>query len=1487
MIRLFDDDELLFSTLGLGVLKDAKSCIVTEGLNDTLEVEMIYPIDGQFYSKLKINRIICCKVTPYSNSQAFRINRISKPINGLVTINAVHISYDMNGIIVAPFSGKTIKDVVDKIQNGSILAHHFNIYTDKNDTKSFKTANYYNMRSLLLGSSDSVLEKYEGEIYFDNFNTYILKQRGSNRGAQVRYAKNLKDITHEISYEKLYNAVYPFYHKETSTTTTTTAANEFTKVYIVGSKPYQDGWLSYSKNGEAYHPIDETPVQIATEGDYYEKVYSWNSTTERYVEKKYNEMVSLIDSVGNLLSSNNTPSWIYIDWSSLPAFVCKANVDGYFKLVTETEWTQRKKGDIIIESSITEVASNLIMYYSEVIPMTKSSNTEETSTVTHVQLSENNGLIYLETDAAKEMKFDRILALDLTNEFDDDDTTSSSSTTSSSDEKVPTVEQLEVKAKEYIEKNKIGQYKYNTTLSFIDLSTTTEGVEYENIEVIELGDTVKVVYDDLGINIDLRVITTTYNVLLDRYEKIELGEKSDKLSGESIQNGDDISSLTNDIGYADINTVNKLIAKMITADYIQAKNASLTKAQIEELSTARIKVSGMLEASQFEVDQLVAKLLTADNAVIKETLEAGTVKVRGDISVVKGEINISSVDNDNNTITFKVDREGNVTANSVKITGGEFNINNQFSVTNDGILTAKGAEIQGTIIINSGSIKLGDKFEVTEDGTVTATGATISGEIHAETGVIGGFTINSDKMYAGNSGSRIIIAPEFNANANLFDIPGMPTNMPWSLLAGLSFNIVNNVPVYISAKFGVTSSGYLYAKSANIQGTITSNNCTITGGSISIKNSSDVVTFNVTNQGAVTASNINITGGQFNINDNFIVTNTGLVTAKGITIQNGSITIGATGTNYILDSLDVLDIKYDIRYINNVEDPETSYAEFDQSEITRIEYRVLPVSKGSLTVGTTVPVLIVPYIETSEPLLISYDAYYYVGHITYDSVQYDAWYKIEDPEGVEPEYNWSSSTERWLYSTPVVYAGPNFIVDTNGNLTAYSINILGGKLNIVGANASFEVTDGGVLIAKAANISGNIKALSGEIATFKIVSNSIQSGNPSVTNKAFVYLGTDAIRVGGDASHTYSYPFYLGTTGRVNITLPTPTSPDPKISDTDYKNSPYVYSPFTLTYTSSANERKIRIIETITSGGSVKVRDEYDIILPANSTKYDGELSFESRFISIYPVSGSSEEVNALLTLKFIPGFVVDSNGDVVMRQATMINAIVKGSFIGDVNVTSGSITIKDSNNVIKFNVDQNGNLTAKDASLTNASVSGSITTSSGTIAGFEINDTYITSGPKPSNWDANGVYLGNNRLLINYNNTSFSVYNGSVTAYGIDAQVITILNRKNLNDTSGYVLANMSSGRSSSPDSPQSRVRSFYLSSVNITAGVSVTINLSNYLYKVVAVFFSINENDQSASVVSSARMPSWKYAQGSSTSIIVTSPTISAIFDILVLGY
>ena len=114
MIILYEKNERHFTSLGLGVLRDALSCGVSEGLNDAYELEMEYPIDGLHFNKIILQRIIFAKPNQYDNPQPFRIYNITKPLNGIITINAEHISYDMSGYTVKPFDAIDLEDTLQK-----------------------------------------------------------------------------------------------------------------------------------------------------------------------------------------------------------------------------------------------------------------------------------------------------------------------------------------------------------------------------------------------------------------------------------------------------------------------------------------------------------------------------------------------------------------------------------------------------------------------------------------------------------------------------------------------------------------------------------------------------------------------------------------------------------------------------------------------------------------------------------------------------------------------------------------------------------------------------------------------------------------------------------------------------------------------------------------------------------------------------------------------------------------------------------------------------------------------------------------------------------------------------------------------------------------------------------------------------------------------------------------------------------------------------
>ena len=77
----------------VGFLKEAMSCVVTEERNGVFELTLTYPVTGALFDKLQIDRFVKAKPNDTADLQLFRIYEVTKPMNGVVTVNAEHVSY--------------------------------------------------------------------------------------------------------------------------------------------------------------------------------------------------------------------------------------------------------------------------------------------------------------------------------------------------------------------------------------------------------------------------------------------------------------------------------------------------------------------------------------------------------------------------------------------------------------------------------------------------------------------------------------------------------------------------------------------------------------------------------------------------------------------------------------------------------------------------------------------------------------------------------------------------------------------------------------------------------------------------------------------------------------------------------------------------------------------------------------------------------------------------------------------------------------------------------------------------------------------------------------------------------------------------------------------------------------------------------------------------------------------------------------------------
>lgn len=102
-------------------------------------------------------------------------------------------------------------------------------------------------------------------------------------------------------------------------------------------------------------------------------------------------------------------------------------------------------------------------------------------------------------------------------------------------EEQPTEAQLRAAARTRFESSNAWVPSNNITVDFIALWQTEEFKEYSALQRVSLCDTVSVYYPQAGVSqVKQKVVRVVYNVLLDRYDEIELGEVSTSL-GQAIR----------------------------------------------------------------------------------------------------------------------------------------------------------------------------------------------------------------------------------------------------------------------------------------------------------------------------------------------------------------------------------------------------------------------------------------------------------------------------------------------------------------------------------------------------------------------------------------------------------------------------------------------------------------------------------------------------------------------------------------------------------------------------------------------------------------------------------------------------------------------------------------------------------------------------------------------------------------------------------------
>lgn len=216
---IFDSNITRTSQTRLAFLPDCISCTVTEERNGVFECFMQYPASGTSFDEIQLERVLSVKPNHSMDDQLFRIYRISKPMNGVVSVYAQHISYDLANTAVLPFEESSIAPaaLLTKLLTNTGFLSSTNLST----SSAFSVAAPKSVRACLGGTEGSMLSVWKGEFTFDNFTVYYKNARGADRGVSIEYGKNLTDLEHDLDDTDVYTAVLPYALRDDVVTTLT------------------------------------------------------------------------------------------------------------------------------------------------------------------------------------------------------------------------------------------------------------------------------------------------------------------------------------------------------------------------------------------------------------------------------------------------------------------------------------------------------------------------------------------------------------------------------------------------------------------------------------------------------------------------------------------------------------------------------------------------------------------------------------------------------------------------------------------------------------------------------------------------------------------------------------------------------------------------------------------------------------------------------------------------------------------------------------------------------------------------------------------------------------------------------------------------------------------------------------------------------------------------------------------------------------------
>ena len=213
-----------FVKQGIGRLDETITCTITETLTGVYELQLVYPLTGRYAKELMSGGIISA-LRPYAEGNTYV--RVMEPfeiykheIDGnIITVSAHHISYKLSSVVVQASQEAIVQDSLSAFSEMRSISlnesYTISIGSFEQIAGEFRFEYVKSQREYLYDDVYSFRKVYGLDIWFRDM-TIFAGTRGEDRGAEIRYGKNLTDWLVSVDKTNFYNAIVPFWQTTTN-----------------------------------------------------------------------------------------------------------------------------------------------------------------------------------------------------------------------------------------------------------------------------------------------------------------------------------------------------------------------------------------------------------------------------------------------------------------------------------------------------------------------------------------------------------------------------------------------------------------------------------------------------------------------------------------------------------------------------------------------------------------------------------------------------------------------------------------------------------------------------------------------------------------------------------------------------------------------------------------------------------------------------------------------------------------------------------------------------------------------------------------------------------------------------------------------------------------------------------------------------------------------------------------------------------------------